>query len=144
MKKALEQAKKAFKQKEVPVGAIIVKNNRIISQAFNLREKQNSPIGHAEILAIDQASQKLNSWRLENCSIYVSLEPCLMCLGAILQARISKLIYASSDIKTGFSSYYQLDKEKTVKNKLKITSSIYEDESSKLLKLFFKKLRQED
>jgi len=142
MKKALEQAEKAFLEEEVPVGAVVVKEDRILSQAYNKREKENNPCGHAEILALTQASEKLQSWRLEGCSIYVSLEPCLMCLGAILQARISSLIYACPDPKTGFSSYYKLDQQKNWhKNRLKVHSSLFEEESSQLLKDFFKKLR---
>ena len=141
IKKALEQAKIAFQQNEAPIGAVIVKENQIISQAFNLREKQNNPLGHAEILAIYKASQKLNSWRLKDCSIYVNLEPCLMCIGAILQARISELVYACSDPKTGFSSFYQLEKHPLWKSKLKIRSGVCAEESSQLLKSFFQKLR---
>ena len=141
MSLALREAKKALKKNEVPIGAVIVKNNLIISQAHNLRESKNNPLGHAEVLAIKKASQKLKSWRLEDCQLYVSLEPCLMCLGAIIQARISELIYACPDLKTGFSSYYQLDKQNHWKHKLKIVSGIYSKESSILLKNFFKQLR---
>ena len=143
MKKAIEQAKKAFQVGEAPVGAVIVQEGQIISQAFNLREKNNNPLGHAENLVISKASRKLNSWRLENCSIYVSLEPCLMCFGAILQARISSLVYACPDPKTGFSSYYGLDKlKKWNKKRLDIQfHPLFEQESSSLLKDFFQRLR---
>ena len=141
MKLALESAKKAFKKEEAPIGAILVKNKTIISKAYNLRESENDPVGHAEILAIKKASQKLQSWRLENCQLYVSLEPCLMCIGAIIQARISELIYACPDLKMGFSSYYQLDKQSYWKHKIKINSGICSKESSLLLKKFFKQLR---
>ena len=92
MNVALEEAQKAFRIAEVPVGAVIVKENKLLSRSHNLREKDKNPLGHAEILAIREASRKLNSWRLEDCQIYVSLEPCLMCIGAIIQARISHLI----------------------------------------------------
>ena len=141
MSLALKEAKKAFKKKEVPIGAVIVKNDLIISKAYNLRECGNNPIGHAEILAIRKASHKLKSWRLENCRLYVSLEPCLMCLGAIIQARISDLIYSCPDFKAGFSSYYQLDKQSSWKHKIKIAGGIHSKESSSLLKDFFKQLR---
>ena len=142
MEKALQESKKAFQRGEVPVGAVIVKDNQIISRAFNRREKKQDPCGHAEILALRKASQKLSSWRLEGCSLYVTLEPCLMCVGAILQARISSLIYACSDPKTGFSSYYGLDKQKSWNKKLlEIHSSYLEKESSQLLKDFFRQLR---
>ena len=142
MKKALEQAKKAFQKGEVPVGAVVVKEGQIISRAYNRREKENNPCGHAEILALTKASRKLQSWRLEDCSLYVNLEPCLMCLGAILQARISTLVYSCSDPKTGFSSYYRLDKQKNWnKNRLEIHTPLFEEESSRLIKDFFKRLR---
>ena len=141
MNLALKSAKRAFKKAEVPVGAVLVKNRLVISQAHNLRESKKNPIGHAEILAIKKASKKLNSWRLEDCQLYVSLEPCLMCIGAILQARISELIYACPDPKAGFSSYYHLDKQTFWKHKLKISSGFCSKESSLLLKHFFKQLR---
>ena len=142
MNLALEEAKKAFKIAEVPVGAVIVKGNEVLSRTYNLREKNNNSLGHAELLAIEEASKKLNSWRLENCKLYVSLEPCLMCIGAIIQARISHLIYACPDSREGFSSYYSLDKTKFWKHKIKINSGFYCHESSLLLKRFFKELRK--
>ena len=143
MEKALEEAKKAIPEEEVPVGALIVKGDKIISQAHNQRESKNNPCGHAEILAIQKASEKLQSWRLENCSLYVSLEPCLMCAGAILQARISHLFYACPDLKTGFSSFYELDKHKNWNKKLLEIHFLpyFEKQSSQLLKDFFQKLR---
>ena len=141
MNLALKEAKKAFQINEVPVGAVIVQGEKILSQTHNLREKENNPLGHAELLAIKKASKKLASWRMEDCRIYVSLEPCLMCIGAIIQARISQLIYACPDPKGGFSSYYGLDKNKSWRHKIKIISGIYSNESSLLLKKFFNKLR---
>ena len=141
MNVALEEAQKAFRIAEVPVGAVIVKENKLLSRSHNLREKDKNPLGHAEILAIREASRKLNSWRLEDCQIYVSLEPCLMCIGAIIQARISHLIYACPDPKRGFSSYYKLTQNTKWKHKLSITSQVTSKESSLLLKKFFKGLR---
>lgn len=141
MNLAMKEALKAFQLKEVPVGAVITKEGKLLSQSHNLRETNNNPLGHAELLAIKTASEKLNSWRLESCSLYVSLEPCLMCIGAILQSRISHLIYACFDPKGGFSSYYNLDKQNFWKHQIKISSGICSDESSKLLKKFFKDLR---
>ena len=142
MNLALEEARKAFQKAEVPVGALIVKEDQILSRAHNLKEQNNNLLGHAELLAIKKASEKLNSWRLESCKLYVSLEPCLMCIGAIVQARISQLIYACPDPKEGFSSYYALDKTKSWKHKIKISSGFYCHESSLLLKNFFKELRK--
>lgn len=139
---ALEEAKKAFQKAEVPVGAVVVKGNEVLSRAHNLRENEQNPLSHAELLSLEGASKKLNSWRLEDCKLYVSLEPCLMCIGAIVQSRISHLIYACPDPKGGFSSYYALDKAASWRHKIKISSGIYRHESSLLLKKFFKELRK--
>ena len=138
---ALEEAQKAFQIDEVPVGAVVVKGDKVLSRSHNLREKGNNPLGHAELLSIKKASKKLNSWRLEHCRLYVSLEPCLMCIGAVLQARISHLIYACPDLKGGFSSCYALTEQDSWNHKIKISSGVCSHESSLLLKKFFKKLR---
>ena len=140
---ALKEAAKAFKKSEIPVGAVVAKGDCLLSQAHNTREKNQSPLDHAELLAIKKASKKLNSWRLEGCQIYVSLEPCLMCIGAILQARFSDLFYSCSDPKAGFSSFYKLTQKKNWTHKINIYSGIRCRESSLLLKFFFKQLREE-
>ncbi len=101
MLEALKEAELAQGQGEVPVGAVIVRNGKIIGRGHNLREKMRSPLAHAELLAIDEASLTLNSWRLEGCTIYVTLEPCPMCAGAIVQSRIDRLVYGASDPKGG-------------------------------------------
>ena len=101
MSLAYKEALKAKAQGEVPVGAVIVKNNEIISRAYNQKEQTQNALSHAEMLAISSASLRLKTWRLEECLIYVTLEPCLMCKGAIESARISKLIYACKDLKLG-------------------------------------------
>ena len=139
---ALKEAEKAFKKSETPIGAVVAKGNSLLSQAHNTREKEQSPLGHAELSAIQKASKKLNSWRLEGCQLYVSLEPCLMCMGAILQARFSDLFYACPDPKGGFSSFYDLPQQKNWKHKINIHSEIRSRESSLLLKSFFKQLRK--
>lgn len=141
MNLVLKEAQKAFQREEVPVGAVVVKKDKLLSQCHNLRETDNNPLGHAELLAIKSASEKLNSWRLEDCQLYVSLEPCLMCMGAIIQSRISELIYACPDPKGGFSSHYGLDKHSSWTHKIKIRSGVGFKESSQLLKQFFKELR---
>ena len=142
MSQALKEAEKAFNKSEIPVGAVIAQGEQLISQAHNTREKEHSPLGHAELSAIQKASKKLNSWRLENCQIYISLEPCLMCMGAILQARFSDLFYACPDSKGGFSSFYNLPQQTNWKHKINIHSGIRSQESSLLLKKFFKNLRE--
>lgn len=141
MELALKEAQKALQRNEVPVGAVVVCGDELIVCAGNLREREQNLLAHAEILAIQKASKKRNSWRLENCRMYVSLEPCLMCMGAIIQARFTHLFYACSDPKMGFSSYYSLDQRESWKHKIQISSGIKHDQSSILLKDFFKKLR---
>lgn len=134
MSKALQLAKQAFQQGEVPVGAVIVQKGMILTGAFNQREQTNNPLAHAELEVLREASQKLKSWRLVDCSLYVTLEPCLMCCGAILQARIPQLIYGCRDRKRGGI-------QKIDTGTLQITESVREKECSDLLKLFFKNLR---
>ena len=142
MSLALKEAQRARQLKEVPVGAVVVRENAVLSKAYNLREKKNDPLGHAELLAIRKAARKLNSWRLEGCKLYVSLEPCLMCMGSIIQARLSHLIYACEDPKEGFSSRYGLLREKDMQKKIKISSGPCAEQSSLLLKTFFRELRK--
>ena len=101
MKEALKEAKKAYLKEEVPVGCVIVYNNEIIARAHNTRHKNKSALDHAEILAIKKANKKLNAWMLDNATIYVTLEPCLMCAGAIFQSRIKRVVYAASEPKFG-------------------------------------------
>ena len=101
MKLALKEAKKAYDKKEIPVGAVIVKDDKVIAKAHNLKELKNDTTKHAEIIAIQKASKKLNSWRLENCEMYVTLEPCSMCAGALIQSRIKKVYIGTMDYKTG-------------------------------------------
>lgn len=142
MKQALKEAQKAFAQEEVPVGAIIVhQETGVLAVGFNKREGLHSPLGHAEIEAITGASHKLQSWRLEGCTLYSTLEPCLMCIGACLQARVSRLVYGSKDLKKGFDSFYQMTKQDTWSQSLEISHGILEKECSQILKVFFQNLR---
>lgn len=138
---AMAQAKKAFKKNEVPIGAIIVKNNKIISKAFNKTEKTNNGINHAEVLAIERATKKLKNWRLIDCTLYVTLQPCLMCTGAIIESRIKKVIYAAE------SNYLTEEEKQFIQNEFKkneiiIHNGIQKDESATLLNQFFKKRRK--
>ena len=141
MRLALIEAQTAFQKREVPVGSVIVRGDLVLSRSHNFRERDQDPLSHAEILAIKKASQKTNSWRLDECCIYISLEPCLMCLGAILQSRISQLFYSCPDLKRGSFSFYGVAKSKNWNHKIKIRSGLYASESSLLLKRFFKDLR---
>ena len=132
MSVALKEAKKACKKEEVPVGAIIVKNNKIIAKAYNKKEKTKNVIKHAEIIAISKASKKMKNWRLENCEIYVTMEPCMMCCGAIQQSRIKKIIYGVKNENYGFTDQ--------LKN-IEIISGISEKECKELVQTFFRKKR---
>ena len=132
MKIALEQAKKALKKGEVPVGAIIVKDNKIISKAYNKKEKSMDVTKHAELIAISKACKKLKNWRLDGCTLYVTMEPCKMCCGAIEQSRIDIIVYGVKNENYGNSDY--------LKN-IKIISQICEYECKELVQSFFKKRR---
>lgn len=134
MSEALQLAEQAFQQGEVPVGAVIVQEETILAGAFNKREQTKNPLAHAELEALKEASQKLKSWRLVDCRLYVTLEPCLMCCGAILQARISQLIYGCRDMKRGGI-------QKIDTGALHIIGGVQEKDCSDLLTLFFKNLR---
>lgn len=142
MNEALKEAKKSYELNEVPVGAVIVKDNKIIARAHNLKELNNNSLDHAELIAIKKASKKLNTWRLTDCSLYVTLEPCPMCAGAILQSRISNLYIGTLDPKGGAcKSKLNLLKDYKFNHDVNIYYDICQDECSKLLKSFFKELR---
>jgi len=142
MEKALYQAQKAYKQGEVPVGALIVLEGRIVARAFNQKEKLQDPTAHAEILAIQEACRYLNSWHLDNATIYVTLEPCPMCAYAIIQARIKNLVFGTSDPKAGAAgSVIDLFKKKLFNHDVVVISGILEEECGALLKKFFQKRR---
>lgn len=142
MKKAIEQAEKAYDKLEVPVGAVIVKDGKIIAKAFNQKETKYDTTKHAEILAIQKASKKLKSWRLLDCEMYVTLEPCPMCAGAIIQSRIKKVYYGVADEKTGaVGSKLNLFKDFKFNHKVEFENSILEKECKKILQNFFKELR---
>ena len=143
MEEALKEAKKAFEKEEVPIGAVIVKDNRIISRAHNLRETKKQACNHAEILAIQKACKKIDAWRLEGCSMYVTLEPCPMCAGAIINARIKNLYIGAMDEKSGaVGSKLNLLKDYTFNHRVNFEVGIKENECSEILKNFFKKLRK--
>ncbi len=145
MKIALKEANKSFQLDEVPVGVVIVKDDKIIARGHNLRETKQDPTGHAEIIAIKKASKKLKSWRLIDCTMYVTLEPCSMCAGAIMWSRIKRVVYGAKDIKGGaIGSSFNLFEQKGINHKPEATSGVLEDEASTLLKDFFKLKRQKE
>ncbi|MBR3697308.1 MAG: tRNA adenosine(34) deaminase TadA [Clostridia bacterium] len=143
MKEALKEANKAYIKEEVPVGAIIVKDGNIIAKAHNLKETKKSSICHAEILAIQKACKKLDTWRLINCDMYVTLEPCPMCTGALINSRIRKVYIGTNDKKTGAcGSKINLLEDVVFNHKVEIEREIMQQECEQLLKKFFKNLRE--
>ena len=143
MKQALKEAEKAYRKQEVPVGAIIVKEGKIIARAHNQKETKTDTTKHAEILAIQKASKKLKSWRLIDCEMYVTLEPCTMCAGAIINSRIKKIYIGTMDEKTGAAgSVLNLFEDYTFNHKVETEKEIMQDECEKILKKFFKELRK--
>ena len=140
---ALQEAEKALDNNEVPIGAIVVKDEKIIGKGFNQVEKLKDPTAHAEMIALTAAANHLNNWRLEDCSIYVTLEPCIMCTGALLASRVSDLYFAAFDPKFGAcGSLYNLAEDAKTNHKLKVFTGIYADESRDLLKRFFSQIRK--
>lgn len=139
---ALQEAELAFEEDEVPVGSVVVHKNKIIGRGYNQVEKLNDATAHAEMIALTSASNHLKSWRLNECSIYVTLEPCIMCTGAMLSSRIENLYYAASDSKFGAcGSVHNLAENSKTNHTIKVFSGILAKESEDLLKSFFTKKR---
>jgi tRNA(adenine34) deaminase len=137
---AMEEAKKAFEAGEVPVGALIVHENKILAAAFNKKETHNDSTAHAEMLLISEASKILNNWRLTDCTIYVTLEPCPMCAGAIIQSRVSTLVFGAKNFVYGsFGTVLALQEHYPDARNLEIIGGILEKEAGELLKSFFRK-----
>lgn len=142
MSLAILEAKKAAAKREVPIGAVAVRGEKLLGYAHNLREAANNPLGHAEILLIAKMAKKLRSWRLDKTTIYVTCEPCLMCAGAMLQARIPRVVFGCADPKAGaFGSLYDVSNDPRLNHKIEVVSGILADECAGLLSAFFKKLR---
>lgn len=143
MKEALRQAKKAAAIAEVPIGCIIVYQDKIIARGYNKRNTQKTTLGHAEISAIQKASKKLGDWRLEDCTMYITLEPCPMCAGAIVQARIPRVVIGAMNPKAGCAgSVLNILQERRFNHQVEMTSGVLEEECQKMMKDFFKQLRQ--
>ncbi len=140
---ALQQAKIALKHDEVPVGAIIVKDNKVIAKAYNRRQKKQNALYHAEVLAIDKACKKLHSFRLTDCTMYVTLEPCPMCAGAIINARLGKVVFGAYDQKRGcVGSIYNLLTDNRFNHNPQVEGGIMEKECAGILSDFFKQKRK--
>jgi len=142
MECAYKEALKAYKKNEVPVGAVIVYNDKIIAKAHNKKEGSNRAIAHAEILAIEKANKHLKNFRLEDCVMYVTLEPCIMCAGAITSARIKKLVYGATDPRFGACKSLINIFDLKLNHKTLIEGGVLEDKCSALISDFFKKLRE--
>ena len=141
MEEAYKQAKIAEKLGEVPIGAVIVFKDKIIAKGYNKREKTKNALNHAEMIVINKACKKLKSWRLDECEIYATLEPCLMCYGAILNARIKKLYFGAFDNKTLIDKSILSSKNNSLNHNLLVEGGILEEKCSDILKRFFKKSR---
>ena len=144
MKEAIKQAKKAEALKEVPIGCVIVSEGKIIARGYNRRNTDKNTLSHAELNAIRKASRKLGDWRLEGCTMYVTLEPCQMCSGALVQSRIDEVVIGAMNPKAGCAgSVMNLLEAEGFNHKVKITKGILEEECSRMLSDFFRELREE-
>lgn len=142
MNEAIAEAKKAESLGEVPIGAVVVKEGVIIGRGHNLRETQHNPIAHAEIMAIQQASKALDAWRLLDCTLYVTLEPCPMCAGAIIQSRVKRVVYGTDDPKAGCAgTLMNLLQEPRFNHETELTGYVLQNDCAQLLTNFFKQLR---
>lgn len=143
MARALEMAEKAKYLGEIPVGAVITLGDQLVAEAFNEKEQNTDSTAHAEVLVIQRASKELGRWRLSECTMYVTLEPCLMCLGAVISSRVDRLVYGAVDKKAGaVESTYKLSETTHFNHYPKITSGVLAEKSSVIIKEFFQELRQ--
>lgn len=143
MKAALREAKKAYKLDEVPIGCVIVQNDKIIARGYNRRNTDKNTLAHAEIAAIKKASKKTGDWRLEDCTMYVTLEPCQMCAGAIVQSRLGKVVIGSMNPKAGCAgSVINLLQMKQFNHQVEMLTGVLEEECSTMLSGFFQELRE--
>lgn len=142
MGEALKEAKKALAKGEVPIGAVLVVEGKVVSRGRNERETKHDPSAHAELIAIRKASRKLGSWRLSGATLYVTLEPCLMCMGAIVLARVERLVFGAFDPKAGaVGSLYDISKDKRLNHRVEVTTGVLGEEAGALLRDFFSGLR---
>ncbi|WP_129722906.1 tRNA adenosine(34) deaminase TadA [Xylanivirga thermophila] len=142
MRQAIYEAQKAYSRDEVPIGAVVVKDGLVIGRGYNLRESHQDPTLHAEIIAIREASKNLKSWRLTGCSLYVTIEPCAMCAGAMIQSRLENLIFGAWDPKGGcVGSLYDLVTDNRFNHRVEVIQGILEDECRELMQNFFRQKR---
>ena len=144
MREALKEAEKAMQKGEIPVGALLVRDGKIIWRGSNSRSLEGSPLGHAELAAMEEASEALNNWRLDDCTLYVTLEPCVMCAGAMVQSRLGTLVYGAKDPKAGaVGSLYNIVEDPRMYHRCIVRSGILKEECVKLLRIFFQMRRSE-
>ncbi len=142
MREALVEARKAFEKGEIPIGAVIVQNGQIIARDHNRREELADPTAHAEILVMRRAGITLGGWRLPNTTVYVTIEPCPMCAGALVQSRVSRIVYGAPDIKAGaVHSLYTITEDDRLNHRLSVTGGILAEECSELMRHFFRSRR---
>ena len=145
MNQAIELAKKADEQEEVPIGCVIVRDSEVIGSGYNTRERDADPTAHAEIIAIRQAAEKVGSWRLDNATLYVTCEPCPMCAGAAVQARIARIVFGCEDPKGGgMVSCYGIGMDGQLNHTIEVQGGVLAEECARLLKYFFMELRKQD
>ena len=143
MRMALEQARKAAELGEVPIGAVVVRDGQVVSAACNSREMEHDPAGHAEFTALQQAAQRLGAWRLTGCTVYVTLEPCIMCAGLMHQARIDRCVFGAHDPKAGaLGTLYQINADERLNHVFEAEGGVLEEESAQLLRDFFRARRK--
>lgn len=143
MMKALVEAHKAADLDEVPIGAVAVKGGKVIARAHNMRERTNDPLGHAEILLIKKLARKLKSWRFEGVTVYVTCEPCVMCAGALVQARVTRLVYGCRDPKAGAcASLYEVTRDARLNHRIATVGGVLEKECAAVLSNFFRRRRK--
>ena len=142
MRAAMKEALAAYEKGEVPVGAVVVDNGRIIGRGHNLRETLNDPTAHAEMLALTAAAEARGEWRLEGCSLYVTLEPCPMCAGAVVNARVKRVVFGASDPKAGAcGTLYNLVQDARLNHRAELQSGVLAEEAGEILKSFFREAR---
>ncbi len=145
MRRAIEQARRAAAIDEVPVGAVVHSGDRVLAEAHNRRECDQDPTAHAEIIALRQAAVRLGSWRLDGCAMVVTLEPCSMCAGALVNARIDRLVYGAADPKMGcVQTFYELCTDSRFNHRLQVTDGVLAEECGQLLSEFFETLREKN
>ena len=143
MREAVNEAKKAFELDETPIGAVIVPDGKIIGRGYNRRHSEKNPLCHAEIIAINEAAKYIGDWRIENCTIYVTVEPCPMCAGAIVQARIPTVVFGTENVKAGCcGSVLNLMQQEKLNHRAEVISDVLKEECSSLMKEFFKNMRK--